>query len=146
MAARLQNELRQLRKRRPFGCYARPRAGAIGEWEAQIYAHGRYYRLVLLFPGTYPEDPPAAVFKGPVFHPNVYDSGDVCLDLLSTNWRPSITVGDVLAGLARLIEEPNPQSPANPAAARLFTKDPAAYWKRADETALQGGGDTYRVL
>ncbi len=40
---------------------------------------------------------PAGRFTPPLFHPNVYPSGTVCLSILDVEkgWRPSITVKQV---------------------------------------------------
>ena len=43
---------------------------------------------------------PAGRFTPPLFHPNVYPSGTVCLSILDADkgWRPSITVKQVSNG------------------------------------------------
>lgn len=53
----------------------------------------------------YPVNPPVVKFSPVVFHPNVFDSGDVCLSILKTSkdWAPSISVKEILVGLQDLL-------------------------------------------
>jgi ubiquitin-protein ligase len=53
-------------------------------------------------------------FEPPLFHPNVYPSGTVCLSLLDAekDWRPSITLKQVLLGIQDLLDNPNASDPA----------------------------------
>lgn len=45
----------------------------------------------------YPSKPPKCKFTPPLFHPNVYPSGTVCLSILNEDegWKPAITVKQV---------------------------------------------------
>lgn len=83
-----------------------------------------YYIVSMKFPKNYPYSPPNVKFVKKVFHPNVYCDGSVCLSLLSYDWKPSITINNILCGLQRLLMTPNPNSPANgPAASAYRTLD-----------------------
>ena len=81
------------------------------DWEEGVY------KLVLEFPEEYPSKPPLVKFTPPLFHPNVYPSGTVCLSILKEGkrhvvlfcvlinircsddgWRPAITVKQMLLG------------------------------------------------
>lgn len=48
-------------------------------------------------------------------HPNVFPQGDVCLSIINPNkgWKPSITVRQILVGVADLLADPNVHDPAN---------------------------------
>ena len=82
---------------------------------------------------------------------NVYGSGDVCLDILASRWKSSLTIKQILLGLQNLLDEPNPKSPANSAASSLYQCDRPAYNKKIKEQARKftpsyasysgGGGD-----
>ena len=39
------------------------------------------YKLTLSFPANYPTNPPKCQFRPPIFHPNVWESGSVCLSI-----------------------------------------------------------------
>ncbi len=49
------------------------------------------------FPEDYPAAPPKCKFLTPLFHPNIYPSGTVCLSILNEeeDWRPTLRVRDV---------------------------------------------------
>jgi len=71
-------------------------------------------------------------FVPPLFHPNIYPSGTVCLSILNEDegWKPAITIKDMLVGIQSLLDEPNPDSPAQAEAYTLFKKDPASYERK----------------
>lgn len=68
----------------------------------------------------------------PLFHPNVYPSGTVCLSILNEDeaWKPAITVKQILLGIQDLLNDPNPESPAQADAYNLYKKDRVEYEKR----------------
>ncbi|KAJ8059825.1 hypothetical protein OCU04_011456 [Sclerotinia nivalis] len=68
-------------------------------------------------------------FTPPLFHPNVYPSGTVCLSILNEEegWKPAITIKQILLGIQELLDTPNPDSPAQADAYNLFKKDKTAY-------------------
>jgi hypothetical protein len=43
---------------------------------------GGFFRARLSFPQDYPLMPPKMKFETPIFHPNVYENGDVCISIL----------------------------------------------------------------
>ncbi|EGX95854.1 ubiquitin-conjugating enzyme E2-18 kDa [Cordyceps militaris CM01] len=71
-------------------------------------------------------------FVPPLFHPNVYPSGTVCLSILNEEeaWKPAITVKQILLGIQDLLNDPNPESPAQAEAYNLFKRDRVEYEKR----------------
>ena len=71
-------------------------------------------------------------FVPPLFHPNVYPSGTVCLSILNEEegWKPAITIKQILLGIQDLLNDPNPESPAQADAYNLFKKDRQAYEKK----------------
>jgi hypothetical protein len=80
----------------------------------------------------YPTKPPKCKFTPPLFHPNVYPSGTVCLSILNEDeaWKPAITIKQILLGIQDLLDDPNPDSPAQAEAFNLFKKDRAGYERR----------------
>ena len=60
---------------------------------------GGLYRGQMIFKDDYPLVPPKVRFVPPIFHPNVYPSGTVCLSLLNEekDWRPGITIKQILS-------------------------------------------------
>ncbi|CAO3589076.1 unnamed protein product [Absidia cylindrospora] len=90
------------------------------------------YKLTIIFPEEYPSKPPKCKFTPPLFHPNVYPSGTVCLSILNEDegWKPAITLKQILTGIQDLLNDPNPESPAQSDAYVLFKKDLREYERR----------------
>ena len=59
-------------------------------------------------------------FVSKMFHPNVYADGGICLDILQNRWSPTYDVSAILTSIQSLLDEPNPNSPANSVAAQLY--------------------------
>lgn len=108
------------------GVTAAPRERDLFHWDATLRGpegtpwHGRTLRLELAFPSDYPFRPPAVRFLGPMAHPNIYSDGSVCVDLLGAAWAPACDVRSVLLTLSVLLQQPNPNSPADVAAADAY--------------------------
>eukprot|EP00501_MAST-03F_sp_TOSAG23-6_P000308 GSMAST32.ASY1.ANO1.315.1 assembled CDS len=105
-------------------------------WKASVFGpedspwEGGVYTLNLSFTTEYPIKPPRIRFTTDMFHPNVYADGTICLDIIQKNWSPIYTVASILTSIQSLLTDPNPASPANPDAARMFLKDKKAYRRR----------------
>ncbi|VZI22034.1 unnamed protein product [Fusarium fujikuroi] len=149
---RLQEERKQWRRDHPFGFYAKPQRTKEGvldvkNWECGIPGKentiwsGGLFKLTIAFPDEYPTKPPKCKFVPPLFHPNVYPSGTVCLSILNEEeaWKPAITVKQILLGIQDLLNDPNPESPAQAEAYNLFKRDRAEYEKKimSEEKAQQ---------
>ncbi|KAI9727105.1 MAG: E2 SUMO-conjugating protein ubc9 [Chrysothrix sp. TS-e1954] len=137
---RLQEERKQWRKDHPFGFVAKPIKTPQGlldlkQWECSVPGkektiwEGGLFKLNVTFPDEYPTKPPKCKFTPALFHPNVYPSGTVCLSILNEDegWKPAITIKDILLGIQSLLDEPNPESPAQADAYNLFKKDLKQY-------------------
>lgn len=59
------------------------------------------FRLVMQFEEQYPNKPPAVKFISQMFHPNVYATGELCLDILQNRWSPTYDVAAVLTSIQR---------------------------------------------
>ena len=83
-------------------------------------------------------------FVPPLFHPNVYPSGTICLSILNEEegWRPAITIKQILVGIQDLLDEPNPDSPAQSEAFQLFINDKARYKLRIQQEARKNAPST----
>nr|UXY87124.1 ubiquitin-conjugating enzyme E2 A [Cryptomonas sp.] len=88
------------------------------------------YKLVLEFSGNYPNDPPTVTFcSRKIFHPNVYPNGKVCIDILGKMWSPVYSVQSILYSMQSLLNEPNPSSPANTKAAKMYINHRFEYFR-----------------
>ena len=145
---RPKQERKNWRRDHPFGFYARPESKGDGssnlmKWESGIPGKentdwaGGVYKVHLEFSEEYPSKPPKCKFVPPLFHPNVYPSGTICLSILNEEegWRPAITIKQMLLGIQDLLDSPNPLSPAQSEAYNLFTNNKAEYKRRVKAEA-----------
>lgn len=63
----------------------------------------------------------------------VYSHGGICLDILQNQWSPIYDVSAILTSIQSLLSDPNPNSPANSEAARLYIEDRKEYNRRVQE-------------
>lgn len=129
----LLKERKEWRKNHPIGFYARPKRMSDGSTDLMVWNAGipgvagsiwenGIFKLNIEFPEDYPSSPPICKFVPPLFHPNVYPSGVVCLSIINVDqgWRPTLTLKQVLLGIQLLLDNPNPKSPAQQEAYELF--------------------------
>ncbi|KAH0858299.1 hypothetical protein HID58_086560 [Brassica napus] len=110
------------------------------------------FKLSLQFSEDYPNKPPTVRFVSRMFHPNIYADGSICLDILQNQWSPIYDVAAILIYLemlliscfsikplmiASLLCDPNPNSPANLEAARMFSESKREYNRRFREVVEQ---------
>jgi len=130
---RIQKELKDLEIDPPANCSAGPVDGNLFEWEGVIFGpddspfSGGIFRLHIQFPVDYPFKPLSVRFTTKIYHPNIHESGSICLDILKTQWSPVLTVGKVLLSICSLLTDPNPDDPLVPVIAEQFKKNRPAY-------------------
>jgi ubiquitin-conjugating enzyme E2 S len=93
--------------------------------------YGGTFHVVLHLPENYPEVPPKGFFKTKLFHPNVSDKGEICVNTLKKDWEPSLGLRHILTVIRCLLIEPNPESALNEEAGRLLLEEYAEYVKKA---------------
>lgn len=116
------------------------------------------FRLVMHFEEQYPNKPPGVKFISTMFHPNVYATGELCLDILQNRWSPTYDVAAILTSIQRcvrlqkvpvvrltwrnsLLNDPNTSSPANVEASNLYKDNRKEYYKRVRETVEKSWED-----
>ena len=100
---------------------------------------GGIYKLTMEFTEDYPNKPPKCKFSPVLFHPNIYPSGTVCLSILNEDedWRPSLTIPQILLGVQDLMCNPNEKSPAQADPYVAYTQNRQEYIKRVKQQAEQ---------
>lgn len=119
------------------------------------------------FEEQYPNKPPGVKFISQMFHPNVYGTGELCLDILQNRWSPTYDVAAILTSIQRyelarmlfhiamnnskiltlgefpssLLNDPNTSSPANVEASNLYKDNRKEYIKRVRETVEKSWED-----
>ncbi|KAJ5679937.1 ubiquitin-conjugating enzyme E2 2 [Penicillium macrosclerotiorum] len=99
------------------------------------------FRLVMNFEEQYPNKPPGVKFISQMFHPNVYGTGELCLDILQNRWSPTYDVAAILTSIQSLLNDPNTSSPANVEASNLYKDNRKEYIKRVRETVEKSWED-----
>ncbi|KAK4532015.1 hypothetical protein CCYA_CCYA10G2872 [Cyanidiococcus yangmingshanensis] len=137
---RLIRDFKKLQQDPPAGVSAAPSETDVLKWTGVIFGpedsvfEGGVFKLTLTFSEEYPNKPPLVKFITKVFHPNFYyGDGGVCLDLLQNSWSPIYDVAAVLTSIQSLLCDPNPNSPANAEAARLYLENRREYNKRVQQ-------------
>ncbi|ENN70240.1 ubiquitin-conjugating enzyme E2 R2 [Dendroctonus ponderosae] len=111
------------------------------EWEVAIFGPpdtlymGGCFKARVKFPADYPYSPPSIRFLTKVWHPNVYENGDLCISILHPpiddpqsgelpceRWNPTQNVRTILLSVISLLNEPNTFSPANVDASVMYRR------------------------
>jgi ubiquitin-conjugating enzyme E2 R len=100
----------------------------------------------MTFPSNYPMSPPSFKFLRPIYHPNVYPDGRICISILhpagedemsgesaTERWTSVQSVESVLRSILLLLDDPEVSSPANVDAGVLYRNDRGAYIAKASE-------------
>ena len=151
---RLQKELKTIRELQTKGEETGWSAGPVNEadlfkWEGFLFGpekspfEGGMFKIRIEFTSEYPIKPPRVVFLTVPFHPNVYDNGNICLDILKDQWTPALQIDQLLQSIRSLLTDPNPNSPANGDAARMYTQNRPAYdAKVRQQIAISNGSSS----
>lgn len=137
---RIKKELTRLQENPIVGISAcLNKAGDYAHWNATIAGpedspyEGGIFNLKITFPPTYPLKPPTILFKTKIYHCNINESGNICLDILKGQWSPVLTISKVLLSIISLLTDPNENDPLVGKIAQIYKRDRAEH----DATARQ---------
>lgn len=98
----------------------------------------------MTFSEDYPYSPPNFRFQIPIYHPNIYPDGRVCISILhqpgedllsgeaaSERWSPLQGVESVLRSVLLLLDDPEINSPAHVDAGVMYRDNQAEYNRKA---------------
>ncbi|KAI0319702.1 ubiquitin-conjugating enzyme/RWD-like protein [Amylostereum chailletii] len=97
--------------------------------EGSVYEGGVFEAEIQL-----PQDYPAEGYvhhTDSIYHMNVSERGNICIDILKHNWSPALSVFKVILSLSSLLTDPNPADPLVPSIAAEYLRNRVVH----DETA-----------
>jgi ubiquitin-conjugating enzyme E2 D/E len=141
---RLQRELAEIEKDTPANCSA----GLVNPddlftWQATIIGptetpyEGGMFNLIILFPTDYPFKPPKISFTTRIYHPNINNTGGICLDILKDQWSPALSITKVLLSICSLLSDPNPDDPLAPEIANIYKTNKEEFNRIAREYTVK---------
>jgi ubiquitin-conjugating enzyme E2 R len=102
--------------------------------------YGGYFKAKMTFPRNYPHSPPDFKFVRPLYHPNIYPDGRLCISILhppgddemsgelaAERWSPAQRAETVLLSILSLLDDAETSSAANVDAGVMLRKAPEAY-------------------
>ena len=124
----------------PFSeCCAGPVGDDIHKWQATItgpagtpYENGLFF-LDVVFPINYPFSAPKIQFTTKIYHPNINNTGCICLEILTDKWSPNLTLRQLLLSFLTILGNPSADDPAMPEIAMVYKNDKALFNKTAAE-------------
>ncbi|KAG7442684.1 uncharacterized protein BT62DRAFT_935710 [Guyanagaster necrorhizus] len=134
---RLMRELLELKKSPPEGIRVQISdddmldvVGLIEGPEGTPYAGG-YFKVKFNFTEEFPAAPPKCWFATKIFHPNVSAAGEICVNTLKKDWKPTYGIGHILVTVKCLLIYPNPESALDEEAGKLLLENYQSYCDRA---------------
>ena len=151
--SRIMTEIRDLVKNPPDGIkYVDNEENTVSEIHGVIDGpegtpyYGGSFRLKLVLSEEYPNAPPRGFFLTKIYHPNVADNGDICVNTLKKDWTTEVTLKHIFQVIRCLLIVPFPESALNCEAGKLFMESYDEFARRArimtEVHALPVGGDS----
>ena len=136
--SRLMGEIRDLVKNPPEGIeYIESEENSVSEVHAVITGpeetpfYGGKFKMKLIISEDYPNSPPKGYFLTKIFHPNISNNGDICVNTLKKDWNADVTIKHVLQVIRCLLIVPFPESSLNDEAGKLFMDSYEEFSSRA---------------
>ncbi|KAE9551753.1 hypothetical protein FO519_005032 [Halicephalobus sp. NKZ332] len=136
---RLQKEFQELCRDPPDLVTARPVENDLFHWQATITGppdspyQGGVFFLTIHFPTDYPFKPPKISFQTRIYHLNITNNTEICLETLDGVWSLALTISKVLIHIVSLLHDPDPNDPLVPEIARTYKTDRDRYNQLARE-------------
>ncbi|KAF7324870.1 Ubiquitin-conjugating enzyme E2-16 kDa [Mycena kentingensis (nom. inval.)] len=96
--------------------------GSLPGPENSVY-EGGVFKFGIQLPNDYPFSAPKVTLQTKIYHMNISDAGNICLDILKHNWSPALSLFKVILSLSSLLTDPNPKDPLVPTIATLYQRN-----------------------
>ncbi|CAF3694804.1 unnamed protein product, partial [Adineta steineri] len=74
-------------------------------------------------PRDFPLSPPKIRFKTKIYHPNINFTGDICINILQSQWNATWSIESLLSGIRSLLTDANSDDPYNARAALYYREN-----------------------
>lgn len=134
-----------------FGCFfALTNAIACIEGPSDSPYAGGIFFLHIYFPILYPQRPMKVRFLTQIHHPKFSADKDVCLPSITTRWRPTNSLKNVLLSIFSLLSEPKLDDDFIPEVAKEYVDNYSGFFEKAKlstiEHASKGRLDVRRLV
>ena len=93
---------------------------------------GGIFRVIIKIPLNFPQVAPKGIFMTKIYHPNISEQGEICVNTLKRDWDPkNWSLSNLFQVIKCLLIIPFPQSALNEEAGKLFMEDYEAFFKHA---------------
>ena len=107
------------------------------EIESDCPYQGGIYNFELICPNEYPFKPPKVKLLTQIFHPNIDDTGKICVDILGDQWSPALTIQKVVLCLQALITTPHFDDVLNKEYMKIHNQSVQAAFEQACEINMR---------
>lgn len=143
MARRLQREFLTTRDKYPFDIELEN--DSLYKWIIALHGpdkspyFGGTFLIELTFPANYPLSSPTVRVITKIFHPNIGNTGGVCLGILGAGWKIEYTPSMIIDSLLQLLQVPDDSNVMYPEVFDIYKSHPVLFNKLASEWTVKHG-------
>ncbi|KAK2950818.1 putative Ubiquitin-conjugating enzyme E2 29 [Blattamonas nauphoetae] len=145
-AQRIFQDLKELCKTPPEGIEVKVKRTDLRNYETTIFGpegtpyYGYKFLVDWQIPDEFPRIPPKAIFRTPIWHPNIHTDGRICLDLIHRIpekregvWNQTVSLWQAANAVRTLLTNYNLEDPYNMKCANEWAADLEAGQKKSRE-------------